>query len=254
MEGTELVKAEVVELGTLRASSAEEMVSEASGIAKSLTKVIEKNKLFTKIGHRKHVHVEGWTTLLALLGIVPREVSIEEKADGGYIAVVELVRMSDSTVVGRASAECGMDEPTWKSRPRYARRSMAATRATGKAARLGFSWIISLAGYDATPYEEMNVGGVTAAPAKAEPVAAPAGQTTLIHPADEVCVHYGKNAGTPVSELNDWKLGFYYLKAAENMLKPQHSDADKALHAACIAEHEKRQIDLPEPDDDKYQQ
>ena len=32
---------------------------------------------------------------------------------------------------------------------------MAVTRATGKAYRLGFSWIIKLAGYEATPAEEI---------------------------------------------------------------------------------------------------
>jgi hypothetical protein len=48
-----------------------------------------------------------------------------------------------------------MDEPTWAKRPGYARRSMAVTRATGKAFRLGFSWIMTLAGYEVTPAEEM---------------------------------------------------------------------------------------------------
>jgi hypothetical protein len=32
---------------------------------------------------------------------------------------------------------------------------MAQTRATGKACRLAFSWIMSLAGYEPTPAEEM---------------------------------------------------------------------------------------------------
>jgi hypothetical protein len=33
---------------------------------------------------------------------------------------------------------------------------MAITRATGKAYRLGLSWIVTLAGYSPTPYEEMD--------------------------------------------------------------------------------------------------
>ena len=36
-----------------------------------------------------------------------------------------------------------------------ARRSMAQTRATGKACRLAFSWIMALAGYEPTPAEEL---------------------------------------------------------------------------------------------------
>ncbi len=63
--------------------------------------------------------------------------------------------MENGQVLTRASAECGHDNP-WKQRPHYARRSMAQTRATGKACRLAFSWIMSLAGYSATPYEEVQ--------------------------------------------------------------------------------------------------
>jgi hypothetical protein len=70
--------------------------------------------------------------------------------------------MSDQAVISRASAECGSSDeldkygkPVWSNRPRYARRSMAQTRATGKACRLAFSWIMSLAGYEVTPAEEM---------------------------------------------------------------------------------------------------
>jgi len=73
-----------------------------------------------------------------------------------------LIRSSDGKLIGRASALCGMDEkdrygkPTWATRPEYARRSMAVTRATGKAFRLGFSWIMTLAGYAPTPAEEIG--------------------------------------------------------------------------------------------------
>lgn len=41
-------------------------------------------------------------------------------------------------------------------RPRFARRSMALTRATGKACRLALSWIMALAGYQSCPAEEME--------------------------------------------------------------------------------------------------
>ena len=97
-----------------------------------------------------------------MLGVVPREVSTVEQ-DGIYTATVELVRMNDGACISRASAECGSDDeldrygkPVWSGRPRYARRSMAQTRATGKACRLAFSWIMALAGYEPpTPAEEM---------------------------------------------------------------------------------------------------
>src|SRR6185503_18345281 len=94
-------------------------------------------------------------TLATMMGCLPREVSVTRDEKGTYTATVELVRMSDGAVLTRASAECGMDENTWKNRADYARRSMAVTRATSKACRIAFSWVMVLAGYEATPQEEI---------------------------------------------------------------------------------------------------
>lgn len=143
-----------VALGTLQASSPAALVAGAADMAHELAAVIDKQKLFTVIQGKKFVGVEGWTTLAVMLNCVAREVSTVEN-DGVYIAVVELVRMSDGACISRASAECGEEKP-WNTRPKYARRSMAQTRATGKACRLAFSWIMSLAGYEVTPAEEMT--------------------------------------------------------------------------------------------------
>jgi hypothetical protein len=93
-------------------------------------------------------------TLVSGAAEMAREVSTTE-TDGIYVAVVELVRMNDGACISRASAECGEEKP-WNTRAKYARRSMAQTRATGKACRLAFSWIMSLAGYEVTPAEEMT--------------------------------------------------------------------------------------------------
>src|SRR5204863_8422648 len=120
----------------------------------------------------------------------PHEVSVIEQ-DGVYVATVELRRMSDGQVIARASAECGAPDeldrqgkPVWSTRPRHARRSMALTRATAKACRLAFSWIVALAGMDfsVVPAEEVPPQGfpeVNDAPASAPgpavaPPAAPA--------------------------------------------------------------------------------
>lgn len=150
-----------VSLGTLQAASAVALVQGAREMANALADVIERQKLATPIQGRKYVKVEGWTTLGVMLGVVPREVGTVEQ-DGIYTATVELVRMNDGACISRASAECGSDDeldrygkPIWAARPRYARRSMAQTRATGKACRLAFSWIMALAGYEPTPAEEM---------------------------------------------------------------------------------------------------
>ncbi len=144
-----------VQLGALTYRKPSELVKEAAEIATVLGKIIDDKCLFTTIKGRKHVHVEGWTTLGAMLGIVPIEESSVELPDGSYEGKVKLVRVRDGVQLGGASALCGMDEETWSVRDRYARKSMATTRATGKAFRLGYSWIMVLAGYEPTPFEEM---------------------------------------------------------------------------------------------------
>lgn len=149
------VKSSSVALGTLQAATPGALVQGATELAGELAKIIKRQGLSTKIQGRDHVNVEGWTTLGVMLGVTAREVQTVEQEGGVYVATVELVRMADGACISRASAECG-DEKPWNSRPKYARRSMAQTRATGKACRLAFSWIMSLAGYEATPAEEMN--------------------------------------------------------------------------------------------------
>lgn len=147
------VVAAQVSLGTLHAETPQGLIAGAAEMAGTLADLIRTRGLSTSIKGREYVQVEGWTTLGVMLGVTAREVETRE-SHGIYTAVVELVRMSDGAVVSRASAECGEEAP-WCNRPRYARRSMAQTRATGKACRLAFSWIMKLAGYEVTPAEEM---------------------------------------------------------------------------------------------------
>ncbi|WML92497.1 hypothetical protein RCF98_17585 (plasmid) [Thiothrix lacustris] len=151
-----------VSLGILQGTSPAALMSGASEMAGELAKMIEAQRLWDPINGKKYVKVEGWTTLGVMMGVVAREVATTEN-DGIYTAVVELVRMLDGACISRASAECGAPDeldrygkPVWSNRPRYARRSMAQTRATGKACRLAFSWVMSLAGYEVTPAEEMT--------------------------------------------------------------------------------------------------
>lgn len=148
-----------IALGTLRAGTAEGVLAAAAAIAKPLAKLIEDQKLYTIIGDKRHVEVEGWTSLAAMCGLMPREVATVADKEGTYTSTVELVRMRDGVVISRASGECGVDEPTWKNRPHYARRSMAATRATSKACRLALSWVMVMAGYAPTPASEMPTAG-----------------------------------------------------------------------------------------------
>lgn len=142
---------------TLFQMQPKEMVAFATEVADVLKDVIDKQKLFTNISGRKYVRVEGWVTLGTILGILPFEDTVIEHSDGTYEARIKLIRQSDGCVIGAGSAIVSSDEKTWGSRDRFARRSMCITRATGKAYRLAFSWIMSLAGYEPTPAEEMPI-------------------------------------------------------------------------------------------------
>jgi hypothetical protein len=137
----------------LAATTARGVVQRAADVAGELARVIDDRRLFTTIRGKRYVHAEGWATLGAMIGILPREVAVVED-DGDFVATVELVRISDGAVVGRGSASCGTDERDWAKRPKFQRRSMALTRAVGKAYRMSLSWIVKLAGFEVTPVED----------------------------------------------------------------------------------------------------
>jgi hypothetical protein len=145
-----------VRLGSLAIHSPREMIAQATEMATVLADVIHSQKLYTVIKGKKYVLCEGWTTLAAMLGITPVEEYCRLLQNGkGFEAKINLIRGRDGAVIGGASAECTTDEKLWEKRDSYSLRSMALTRATGKACRLTFSWIMKLAGFQPTPAEEM---------------------------------------------------------------------------------------------------
>jgi len=150
-------KPKEVKLGTTKTKvvlkPSSEIVRNAGRTAKILRDVVEKCKLYNDIAGKKYVKVEGWETLGALLYCKAVVTEIEEYRSG-YRATAEIRNFEDK-VLSRGVAICLRDEKNWKDKDDYALMSMAQTRAVGKAYRLGFSWILSLAGYEPTPAEEM---------------------------------------------------------------------------------------------------
>src|SRR4030067_1510050 len=106
-------------LGMIQVSGPREVVKQATEISRELAQIIDNRKLYTVISGRKFVRVEGWTTLGAMLGVLPREVSTIRHDDGTYEAVVELIRSGDGEIIGRGSAICGMVEQTLMKRAEY---------------------------------------------------------------------------------------------------------------------------------------
>ena len=133
------------------------IVSEAAIVAKELGAVIKQQKLTAKISGRDHVLVEGWTLLGSLVGVFPIVTWTRQLEDGWEARVEARTRHGD--LVGAAEAQCTRTERTWKNRDDYALRSMAQTRATSKALRMPLGFVIHLAGFSATPFEEMPPPG-----------------------------------------------------------------------------------------------
>lgn len=138
------------------------VVKTATKIATALAPLIEQKKLYAMINGKKHVMAEGWATMGAMLGVFP-EVEWTHKIEAGWEARV-ILKTINGNQISAGEAMCTRAEKNWANRDDFALRSMAQTRATGKAFRLGFAWIIAMAGYSATPLEEMD--GVNDAPPK----------------------------------------------------------------------------------------
>lgn len=129
-------------------------------LSKSLKKVIVENNLYTNINGKNYVNVEGWQLAGELTGIFPIVESVE-RADTGsneikYCSKVRLSNIRDGKTVGYGFAICSNKESAKRNFDEYAIASMAQTRAVGKAYRLALGWLMKLAGYEATPSEEMT--------------------------------------------------------------------------------------------------
>ena len=130
------------------------VVDRASAVATALAKVIKERKLSSRISGRDHVNVEGWTLLGSMLGVFA-EVEWSRQLDNGWEARA-VARTLAGNVVGAAEAMCTRTEGSWRNRDEYALRSMAQTRAVSKALRLPLGFLMHLAGYSATPAEEVG--------------------------------------------------------------------------------------------------
>lgn len=133
------------------------IVDRATQIANRLKDIVEKAQLYSMIKDKKYVKAEGWTAMCAMLGVFPAADycrKVEREDEICYEARIILRHISGNEV-GAGEAICSSRERNWGGRDEFAIKSMAQTRATGKACRLSFSWIMALAGYAVTPSEEV---------------------------------------------------------------------------------------------------
>ena len=131
--------------------------------------VVSQNLVVTGLNPKQpdaeYVTVEGWEVLGTMLGIVPDTKIVEEMKNDkgrtiGFKARATLYQnpqLDDGKIVGgtvlsTAEAYCTKDDFQKKF---FSMASMAQTRALGKAYRMALSWIVKMAGFEATYAEDM---------------------------------------------------------------------------------------------------
>jgi len=126
--------------------------------AAELTKIVSSREKKLVMAGKQYLFFEDWQTIGKFYGVTAKVVYTEELKDEGKLIgfLAKAVAIHDNQEVSGADAECTYDEPNWQSKPRFQLRSMAQTRACAKALRNCLGWVAVLAGYEATPAEEIS--------------------------------------------------------------------------------------------------
>ena len=136
----------------------EMVLAEAQKAAQSLAKVVGGKKKPVIMNGEQYLEFEDWQTVGRFYGVTAKVVSttfIQYDQVQGFEARAVALR-ADGAEISAAESMCLNDEPNWKSKPLFQLRSMAQTRACAKALRNVLAWVVVLAGYKATPAEEMT--------------------------------------------------------------------------------------------------
>jgi hypothetical protein len=130
-------------------------IKRSTDVAGACKEIVTRTSI--KIQNRKYVPVEGWMAIATAHGCNLSATDVKQ-VDGGISARGIVRRISDGLILGEAEGFVGDDEKTWASRPLFARRAMAQTRAMSRAARSVFAHVVVLmdAGLETTPAEEMG--------------------------------------------------------------------------------------------------
>lgn len=143
------------------------VLEEAKKAAKALAQVIAGKKKPVIINGEQYLEFEDWMTVARFYGITAKVISTSPISFGdvqGFEARAVALKVNTGEEISAAEAMCLNDETNWKNRPLFMLRSMAQTRACAKALRNVLAWVVVLAGYRATPAEEMEGIGQTKPP------------------------------------------------------------------------------------------
>ena len=111
---------------------------------------------------KQYPKIEWWTTVSASLGLFPQVLfaqRLDRDDEIAYEAKVAVYRQNQ--IVASGEAMCSSKEERWSHADEYAIKSMAITRASGKAYRIPLSFLAVMAGLEATTAEEIPVAEPT---------------------------------------------------------------------------------------------
>lgn len=136
----------------------QEVLNEAREAAKVLIEMVKaKPKPFMLHGDI-YLQFEDWQTVGRFYGATVKvtETKFVEMGTAKGFEARAVVLDKNGLEVSGAEAMCLDDEKNWKAKPLFQLKSMAQTRASAKALRNVFAWVVVLAGYKPTPAEEMD--------------------------------------------------------------------------------------------------
>jgi hypothetical protein len=138
------------------------VLEEAHRAAKALKDVLDKKERKVVFNNRQYLESTDWQTIGRFYGITAKTKSVKYISYdlGEDVKVVgfeaEAVAIRNGEEIGGAMSLCLSDEPNWAKKPLFQISSMAQTRAQAKALRSVLGFVVVLAGYEATPAEEMT--------------------------------------------------------------------------------------------------
>ncbi len=133
----------------VKANPALEPLRHQVGIVKALAPQIT-SRYCVALQGRQYVQVAGATLIANAMGYTVREVEVKRVDFGGGVtgweATCEILDLDTGTIIGRGSGIVTDCEKPWGSRPQFARRAMASTRAAGRALRLSMGHLFAYLG------------------------------------------------------------------------------------------------------------
>lgn len=216
----------------------EVVLREAQAAAAALTKVLAQKPKKVIVNDKQYLEFDDWQVLGRFYGVTAKVVDTNpinlNGVQGFEARAVALYRGQE---ISAAESMCMNDEDRWSKRPMFQLRSMAQTRACAKVLRNVLSFVPVMAGYAATPAEEMD-GEMAPAARRGGAAAAKAGPTgykrnrtgsgkTISEKQRAFLFAQIKDAGLDPKDVQAWVKHTLRVESSDKILM---DDFQKVLH------------------------